>query len=927
MTGTNTYFTKIAGTFIVLAAIVILCNYYLDSPRLFAILFFDQVKFNAAICFLLAGFALFLTDAPPIESWRFQLAKIFATVIISIATLTLLEYIFSFNILLDQLFHRSKDSVESAYPGRMKPASCYLFILFGVLVLAIGKKRFRFIFQLILYACMILLASTFIANVALNHFPENTAVIAIFLHPSFILLTAFVGIFFSYPLRSIRFSFEKKIAGYFLMVVVFMSLIFFVVKRINTKAVDVSEKIGISREIIQQNHFVQIRFHQLEISLAAFMFTGNDYFSSSINTDITSIENSVARLITITDSASAQRSNVDSLSGLSHQILQRIKSTIAARKVLVPTAVKSSTGIDLFQTQEYATLTNITGRIDVIENQLLKERKLERAGNFNELSLMINLFYCILILLLVTSFIVIYRNTRARNRAESEIKDLNTNLEKRVEIKANKLLEKENQYRFLVENMREGVQVLSFEWRYLLVNNSMVRQTKNKSEKELLGFTLMEKYPGIENTELFSVLRQCMVERTACVFENERIFPDGSKVWTELSIQPAPEGLFILSADTTERKKDEQEKMGLLETLQKSVNEIYTYDVDTFIFEYMNEAALKNTGYDEEEIQHLSAVDLEPLQTNNSYRELLTPLINGTKEKIVHEFIHQRKDGSRYPAESHIQLIRRENQAVFLAVVLDISERKRSELITRQLNIDLERRAAELSASNNELERFAFVASHDLQEPLRMVTSFLSLLEKKLGDKIDPVNKKYIDFAVDGADRMKKLIHDLLEYSRTGNKKEAWQLVNCNAVMQNVLDLLALAIDEAKATIVIHSLPVVPGVEAEMQQLFQNLIGNALKYRDSNSAEIEVGCDEDDQLWTFYIKDNGLGIDSKYFEKIFIIFQRLHNKSEYSGTGIGLSICKKIVNLHGGNIWVKSELGKGSIFYFTIPKTKVWEKK
>ena len=361
-------------------------------------------------------------------------------------------------------------------------------------------------------------------------------------------------------------------------------------------------------------------------------------------------------------------------------------------------------------------------------------------------------------------------------------------------------------------------------------------------------------------------------------------------------------------------EKIDEEKIGLLETLQKSVNEIYTYSLDTLSFEYVNDAALKNLGYSEEEIYHLSAVDVKPYQTKSSFHELLMPLINDRKEKIVHEFVHQRKDGSRYPAESHIQLIRRDSHAVFLAVVLDITERKRSELITKQLNIDLEKRAAELSASNSELERFAFVASHDLQEPLRMVSSFLTLLEKKLGDKLDAVNKKYIGFAIDGADRMKKLIHDLLEYSRTGNKSEARQLVDCNNIMQNVRKLFALSIAESNATLIVNLLPVIEAGEAGMQQLFQNLVSNALKYHNDNPLEIEVGCVEEEQFWKFYVKDNGLGIDSKYFEKIFIIFQRLHNKSDYSGTGIGLSVCKKIVNQYGGTIWVTSELGKGVLF-------------
>jgi light-regulated signal transduction histidine kinase (bacteriophytochrome) len=250
----------------------------------------------------------------------------------------------------------------------------------------------------------------------------------------------------------------------------------------------------------------------------------------------------------------------------------------------------------------------------------------------------------------------------------------------------------------------------------------------------------------------------------------------------------------------------------------------------------------------------------------------------------------------------------------------DITERKKTEQQLQQLNKDLKERAADLSASNQELERFAYVASHDLQEPLRMVSSFLTLLNKKLADKLDDTSKKYIDFALDGADRMNRMILDLLQFSRVGTSKDGLVDVDCNEVLETIKTLFHLRIIESNATIDVKPLPVIKAVQPLIQQLFQNLVGNALKYKDSADPVITVGCDELENVWRFYVKDNGIGIDPKFFDKIFIIFQRLHSRSEYSGTGIGLSICKKIVDRHGGNIWVESAPGKGSSFYFTIPK-------
>jgi light-regulated signal transduction histidine kinase (bacteriophytochrome) len=173
---------------------------------------------------------------------------------------------------------------------------------------------------------------------------------------------------------------------------------------------------------------------------------------------------------------------------------------------------------------------------------------------------------------------------------------------------------------------------------------------------------------------------------------------------------------------------------------------------------------------------------------------------------------------------------------------------------------------------------------------------------------------------VDGAERMKKLIHDLLEYSRVGSIELKIADVDCNEIMKTVNSFYSLALKEVNAELHLKPLPVIKGIKPQILQLFQNLVGNALKYNNSLPPQIEVGYTEESTTYQFYVKDNGIGIDPKYFDKIFIVFQRLHNKSEYSGTGIGLSICKKIISQHGGRIWVESEQGQGATFYFTIPK-------
>ncbi len=239
----------------------------------------------------------------------------------------------------------------------------------------------------------------------------------------------------------------------------------------------------------------------------------------------------------------------------------------------------------------------------------------------------------------------------------------------------------------------------------------------------------------------------------------------------------------------------------------------------------------------------------------------------------------------------------------------------------KENEIQLKKRADELAVSNLELEQFAFVASHDLQEPLRMITSFLTQLDNKYDAVLDEKAKKYIYFAVDGAKRMRQIILDLLEYSRVGRTENTLEEIDLGDILNEIEILLQKRIMEKNADIHIDPMPVIHSYRAPIRQVFQNLIGNALKYsRTDVKTLIDIAVKEVPGYWQFSIADNGIGIHSDYFEKVFILFQRLHTKAEYSGTGMGLAVSKKIVENLGGKIWVTSEEGKGSTFYFTIPK-------
>lgn len=537
--------------------------------------------------------------------------------------------------------------------------------------------------------------------------------------------------------------------------------------------------------------------------------------------------------------------------------------------------------------------------------------------------------------------------------------------------------------RTLIDNIPDYIFVKDNQLRQIINNKANLILLGAKSEAETIGKTAYEYFPKeladqYHRDDLFVMnSKMPIIDR-----EEPIIDKNGKTKWLLTSKIPLfnPRGdslgLVGIARDITQRKEREQSlilKTKLLETIAevvklllfnenwesameeclelmgKAVNADRVYFFENFLdpiskklytkqlIEWVQEgisAQIENPDYQAINLEeHPTFLDLA--LKNEPFTYLASELHGKTKEILDEQgiksilqipvFIKDHFYGylgfddctqERKWTEEEISFLRTLSSNLAVAI-----ERKNHLDSVKKLNKDLQKSNFELDISNRELEQFAYVASHDLQEPLRMITSFLGQLEKKYNKVLDDKGKQYIFFAVDGAKRMKSIILDLLEFSRIGRISDPFSIIDLNQLMDEVKLLLKSQIEEKNATIIVSQLPIVSSQKSQLRQVFQNIISNAIKYAQNGlDPIITLKVQETKDQWEFTIEDNGIGIAPEYFQRIFIIFQRLHNKEEYTGTGIGLAICKKIIENLGGRIWVESKEHKGSQFHFNLPK-------
>ena len=500
--------------------------------------------------------------------------------------------------------------------------------------------------------------------------------------------------------------------------------------------------------------------------------------------------------------------------------------------------------------------------------------------------------------------------------------DIHTQKTNELELK--KTLDEKNN---ILESIGDAFLSVDRDWTVTYWN----REAENilrKNRAQTVGKNLWKVFSKTQNSKFYSEYNKAMETQKIVHFEE---YNHTTKQWLEVSVYPSENGLSVYMKDISLRvESEEQVRLSneRFEKVSEATNDaIWDWDI-------VNKKTHWGKGYK-------TIFGYDPVKAPPTFETWTSRIHPDDKEHVLssmysviedkeisnwqHEYRYRKESGEyAFVVDRGVAIRNDKGKTIRMVGALsDISHRKESEESLKRLNKELEIQTKELAISNEELEQFAFVTSHDLQEPLRMITSFLNQLQRKYQDKLDDKAQQYIHYAVDGATRMRQIILDLLEFSRAGRADEYSneELIDLNNLIAEVKILHRKKIIETEAKIEYSELPSIKGERTPLLQVFQNLISNGLKYkRDGIAPVVTIIAEEQPDQWVFQIQDNGKGIFEEYFDQIFIVFQRLHARGEYSGTGIGLSIVKKIVERMEGKIWLTSEIGKGTTFHFSIPK-------
>ncbi len=523
----------------------------------------------------------------------------------------------------------------------------------------------------------------------------------------------------------------------------------------------------------------------------------------------------------------------------------------------------------------------------------------------------------------IKSLVSINRDITGRKQAEAEA------------------LASEIRYHHILDSMMEGCQIIDHEWRYAYINHVAAQQDQ-RTPDELLHHSIMEMYPGIEKTELFTVMKTCMEERVSKRLENQFTFRDGRTGWYELSIQPTREGIFILSTDITGRKQAEETLQRVNDELELKVQErtaslsqtnsllqaLMDYMPDHIYFKDSQGRFIRNSK-SQAEMMGLSSPDQAVGKTDfdffphaaKAYAEEQDVIRTGQPMVDFEEQVIWPDKRETWVSTTKLPLRNSDGQTIgIFGISRDITERKHAERAIRKLNDDLITKAEQLHTANKELEAFPYSISHDLRAPLRAINGYTRILLEDYASQLDEEGNRVCNVIINETQRMGTLIDELLSFSRLSRKEIKTAKIDMKALAYSVFGELTREEQRERVDFKIGRLPVVEGDTALIHQVWMNLLSNAIKFSSKKDrAVIEVGTRKSEHENIYYVRDNGAGFDIQYVDKLFGVFQRLHSESEFDGTGVGLAIVKRIVQRHGGRVWAEGEINKGATFYFALP--------
>jgi PAS domain S-box-containing protein len=653
-------------------------------------------------------------------------------------------------------------------------------------------------------------------------------------------------------------------------------------------------------QVLEELQEVLSASQSIESSSRGFALTGDKSYIESFKGNISREAQAEGAIEQLTADNAAQQRRIPSLKKLLAQKIRFSEIVIDMRRAKGVEAAAALVGDGAGQ-QIMGEIQDLVLKMQDEERRLLAVRDAGANRQLNHTKIILALGCLVgLLTALIAEWSVRHENVKL-GRTEETLRD------------------SEEKYRMLVDGMRDYAIFMLDLRGQILSWNTGAEKVKGYKAEEIIGRNFSCFFPP---EEIKRGRPEELLRLTAITGRQEeqgiRVRKDGSRFLANITFTALRDrngnlqGFSEFSHDLSESKESGAKYRGLLEAAPDAM--VVVNQSGEIVL--LNVQAEKQFGYRRDELVGQKVKNIIP----EGFAERL--IADGTRsaaEALAQqigtgiELSGRRKDGSEFPIEIMLSPLESADGTVVTAAIRNITVRKKADL-------QLVQKVEELNRSNEELQQFSYVASHDLQEPLRMVASYTQLLASRYKGKLDADADEFIGFAVDGCNRMQGLIQDLLAYSRSGMDGKVLQKRSSENALNNALKNLSGTIEESGAVVTHDALPVITTDDTQLAQVFQNLVGNAIKYHGTEVPAVHISATRNGpEEWTFSVRDNGLGIEAQYFERIFVLFQRLHGRTEFKGTGIGLAICKKIVEGLGGRIWVESQVGKGSTFYFALP--------